>query len=173
MWNWNTKYTLGSIILGILLLAIFGINRAASWLTQSNRADTANEQITLSANDTIETGRRGLFGDRQRDDEFIDQTNGTQTTIQTDGQSDLESDRIQSDTLGSAPLERAGTYIQRQKRAETDPVVASSQVNIEPVTSTSTPAVPDSIEPNQPTVTPTPTPQPTARPAAPAVPALW
>jgi cell division septation protein DedD len=166
MWNWNTKYTLGSIILGILLLAIFGINRAASWLTQSNRADNANGQIAISANETND--RDGLFGNRQEDDVVISQPNGTQNI-------DLESDRVQNDTLGSAPLERAGTYIQRQKRVETDPVVASSQVNIEPVTATGPQAAPNSVETDQPTVipTPTPTPQPTARPAAPAVPALW
>ncbi|MGB7250042.1 MAG: hypothetical protein WBC73_13975 [Phormidesmis sp.] len=150
---WRTKYTLASIVLGICLLAIFGVSRAVNWLNQSAATATEDRIPVTSVNDNT--------SDEPSDDSFISQADGT-------------GDGIEGDVnLNALPLEEAGSYIQRQKSMEEDPQIAGTQVNVIAAAD----AADDNATTAQPTtVTPSPSPSPapaTTSPAAPAVPALW
>ncbi|MEL6854711.1 MAG: hypothetical protein AAFO83_06325 [Cyanobacteria bacterium J06607_13] len=156
------RYSLGAAIFSIFLLAIFGIRGAFSWLNQSPQR--------------ARTGQVAINGDGATDSEFVDRVPATGT--QTDGRSGQPSG-LSSEALALSPLEEAGTYIQRQKRVERDPLVADTQVDVIPTTqaanNAATQAQPDTqIAQPSPTQTQpsaqTPT---TAAPASQAVPALW
>lgn len=152
------KYTLGGAVLSIFLLAIFGVNRALNWLTQSTSETAAEDRIVaVNANDT-----NGASPDAQ-------------SNRSADGQIISQADDSNVDLL---PLEEAGTYIQRQQRIDPDAAVADSSIEMSPSNNDSFPVAQSSDtinnpQPTQPEVvddpgstTPTPTP-------APAVPALW
>ncbi|MGI8934051.1 MAG: hypothetical protein ACR2FS_08245 [Phormidesmis sp.] len=153
------KYTLGGAVLSIFLLAIFGVNRALNWLTQSTSETAAEDRIVaVNANDT----NGALSPDAQ-------------SNRSADGQIISQADDSNVDLL---PLEEAGTYIQRQQSIDPDAAVAGSAVEMSPSNNDSFPVAQSSDtinnpQPTQPEVvddpgstTPTPTP-------APAVPALW
>lgn len=144
------KYTLGGAVLSIFLLAIFGVNRALSWLTQST-ADTGAEDRIVAVNASDNEGG-----------------------ISPDGQSVSQATGENGNLL---PLEEAGTYIQRQQSLGEDAAVADSAVAINPSTNDSfTTAQSDTAVDPQPTpeeVVNAPTPAAPAAPASPAVPALW
>ena len=138
------KYALGSIVLGIVLLALLGASRAARWLTQSTTANTEDRIVVLEANDTEV---------RDRD------------TLNTS-----QANALLGDDPESLSLAEAGTYIQRQKRVEEDSTIARTDVTVNPVPN-SIPAAPSiavSQAPNNAESTPA-----TAAPASSAIPALW
>ncbi len=129
------RFSLGATILGIFLLAIFGIGRAFSWLTESpgndNLADRSVPAESASGDGSFIQGTRtpseqnsSRDGDRQiisqADSETISQSNG-----QSNGQS---SDSLSEEVFAPTPLETAGTYIQRQKGSELDQIIANSDV---------------------------------------------
>lgn len=159
------RYTLGGAIFSVFLLAIFGIQGAFSWLRQSPRAD--NSERIEAVND-------------RTDDNIVDSIRSTDNTRIDGNNSELPSnnDRSTNDSADLQPLETAGTYIQRQKRAERDTEVAQTDVDVIPVAAannTPTPVQTDTRV-DQPAVSQAPSP---SRPAAAttttteAVPALW
>ena len=163
----NTRFTVGSVILAIMLLSIFGVNRALQSLTGSDSADRIESERVDAFTDT------NSRGDRAGSQSDSNQSNSIARTRTEDGE------------LILTPLQTAGTFIQRQKRIEEDPTVQGTQVAVTPVSdgtasdSASTSAQPNTITGNQ-TDTPSntstaPSPRPTnTTPAkAPAVPALW
>lgn len=145
------KYTLGSIVLSIFLLAILGVNRAINWLNRSTTTSERQEQQVVAVN------ADGLEEDSAR--------------IRASGQS-VNSTAGDSATATS-PLEEAGTYIQRQKRVGEDRIVTNTQVNVIPTASSNAPTT------AQGNTTVTPQPQASRetsaspKPASTAVPALW
>lgn len=153
------KYTLGGAVLSIFLLAIFGVNRALSWLTQST-SETATEDriVAVNANDT----NGGLSPDAQ-------------SNRSADGQIVSQADGLNTDLL---PLEEAGTYIKRQQSLEPDAAVADSAIGMSPSDNDSFPVAQSSDtindpQPTEPEVVNDPEPATPASTAAPAVPALW
>ncbi len=140
------KYSLGGIVLGIFLMAIWGVRRAVTWTPDSAAQTSPAEGTTVS-------------GASQPDDSFISQTDGT-----------ADSD------AGLSPVEEAGTYIQRQQGLEEDGAIAGTPVNIIPATGDSPVFAQDNTtvdpQPTSPEPAPTTTPaQPASTPTA--VPALW
>lgn len=172
------RYTLGSIVLGIFLLAILGVSRAMSWLGQSTATTTPDERIiAIESDGTQATGNASRLS--QTESQAESQANG-QTNGQFDNQTLSQADSIDSassDTnLALLPLEEAGTFIQRQKRVEEDKIVTNTKVNVIPVANNSVAAQGDTVTPQAPATTTTTPSAP--RPAAtgnnaPAVPALW
>ncbi len=153
------KYTLGGAVLSIFLLAIFGVNRALNWLTQSTSETAAEDRIVaVNTNDTNGSLSPGAESNRSANDQIISQAD------------DLNVDLL--------PLEEAGTYIQRQQSLEPGAAVGDSEIAMSPSDNDNFPVAQssDTINNPQPTepevvndpnpTTPTPTP-------APAVPALW
>lgn len=143
------NYGLWGAIAGICLLALLGVRSAVNWLNGSTTANReADQTVAIEGNGQTQTNAR--FGDQ------------SETRV--------------GETLTFSPLETAGTYVQRQKRAERDAVVA--QTNVEAVPLTTDNAVPSA--PNTRVEQPAPAnvsnTQPSqTRPASssPAVPALW
>ena len=151
----NTRFTVGSVILAIMLLSIFGVNRALQSLTGSDSADRiASERV----------------------DAFTDTTDRGDSNART---------RNEDGELVLTPLQEAGTFIQRQKRIEEDPAVEGTEVAVLPVSdstasdSAPTPAQPNTINNDQTgtssntSTSPSPRPTNTTPSNAPAVPALW
>lgn len=163
------RYTLGSIVLGIFLLAILGVSRAMSWLGQSTATTPDDRIVAIESDGTQATGNASRLSqtESQADGQFDNQTLSQADSI----------DSASSDTnLALLPLEEAGTFIQRQKRVEEDKIVTNTKVNVIPVANNSVAAQGDTVTPQAPATT-TPTPS-ESRPAAtgnnaPAVPALW
>ena len=156
------KYSLGGIVLGIFLLAIMGIRSASNWLTQNNAQTTTQDRIVSINPEGSETGRRS------QSNQVISQADGQSTTNSAD--------------LAISPLEEAGTYIQRQKRVELDPIIANTPVDV--ISNTVSAQSDTTVNPQPPATTTTPTSpqtntttttaQPASpAPASPAVPALW
>lgn len=163
------RYTLGSIVLGIFLLAILGVSRAMSWLGQSTATPDDDRIVAIESDGTQATDNASRLSqtESQADGQFDNQTLSQADSI----------DSASSDTnLALLPLEEAGTFIQRQKRVEEDKIVTNTKVNVIPVANNSVAAQGD-------TTTTTPTPATTTTPSeprpaatgnnAPAVPALW
>jgi len=123
------RYTLGGAIFSIFLLAIFGIQGAFSWLSQSPRSNNSDRIAAVSGdtNDTL-ANRTGATGDSRISVESSE-LSGT-----GDGRT--------GELATFSPLEEAGTYIQRQKRVERDTVVAQTQVDIVPLASANDTTVP-------------------------------
>ncbi|MEL6160553.1 MAG: hypothetical protein AAGJ95_07885 [Cyanobacteria bacterium J06554_11] len=159
------RYSLGAAILSIFLLAIFGIRGAFSWLSQSPQR-TQSDQVAVN-------------GDGATDSEFVDRLPAPGT--QADGRSDQPAG-LSSDALTLSPLEEAGTYIQRQKRVERDPIVADTRVDVVPAATSAANNAATQAQPNtqidqsgaatSPNQSASGTPA-TAAPASQAVPALW
>ncbi|MGB3786965.1 MAG: hypothetical protein WA949_03075 [Phormidesmis sp.] len=170
------RFSLGATILGIFLLAIFGIGRAFSWLTESpGNDDFADRGVPVESRDSDsfisnQNGDRQLIS--QADNETISQSNG-QSNGQSSGQSNGQSNgSLSEDVLAPTPLETAGTYIQRQKGAELDQLIADSNVDATPLaTDGAVPAQDDTPITQPEPVTSTDT--GSTAPASQSVPALW
>ncbi|MEO1395364.1 MAG: hypothetical protein AAFV90_20880 [Cyanobacteria bacterium J06634_5] len=186
MFNIN-RYTLGSVVLGICLMAILGVSRAMSWLTQSTATSRSDNRIEAVRGDGTTTNANGdsVFSSQPngQSDQLLsqaDSVNGNDAGTTLNGQTGSQSDDSTVDLTaqpGLLPLEAAGTYIQRQKRVEEDKIVAGTNINVSAATNAaagSTAAQADTVTP-QPTAAPnTSAARPaTAAPSQPAVPALW
>ncbi|MEO0769323.1 MAG: hypothetical protein AAFY72_07800 [Cyanobacteria bacterium J06649_4] len=163
------RYTLGGAILSIFLLAIFGIRGAFSWLSNSPQTTNRDRVVAIDGNNTGNSA--GNFNDRIRvaDD---------QNNVQVDGQNSQPSTSSPSTVAQNlTPLQEAGTYIQRQKRVERDPIVAQTQVDVVPISTDNTTTAQNNTRVTpQPTATSSNTQSSQRTPAAPAsqaVPALW
>jgi hypothetical protein len=112
------RYSLGATVLAVFLLAIFGINRAFSWLRASPGNDTAADRgASVEDNRTIDSADNG----------FIE--SGRPAGSQNGNQSgDLPNGALSDDVFAPTALETAGTYIQRQQGAEFDQLIADSSV---------------------------------------------
>ncbi|MGC1307396.1 MAG: hypothetical protein WA885_09220 [Phormidesmis sp.] len=154
----DTKYKLTGIILGIAMMAIFGVNRAINWLTQS----TANDSLAADRIESVDGSAEGDFVSSNGQN-LSDQNSNGQIVSQADGTEAILS-----------PVEEAGTYIQRQKRVEEDAAVVGTQVNVIPAAE-GVAARSDTRVVTQPEspVSPDTTPSSPATPVSPAVPALW
>ncbi len=162
----NTRFTVGSVILAILLLSIFGVSRAFRSLA-SNAPDARQESSRVdtfvASNETDASSRTPSSKDAQIPD------------VRT---------RNAAGELEFTPLQTAGTFIQRQQGIEANPTVSDTDVSVLPVADSSaadspaTPAQGNTI-PGNPSATPNPNtstnnPKPNPKPApSPAVPALW
>lgn len=141
------KYTLGGVVLGIFLMAIWGVRRAVTW-TPDSVAQTLPAEGT-NVNNTS-----------QPDDSFISQADGSAEP-----------------NAALSPVEEAGTYIQRQQGLEEDGTVAGTPVNVIPADGDGPVAAQDNttVDPQptspEPATTTAPTQPPTSTPTA--VPALW
>lgn len=155
------KYTLGSIILGIFLLSILGIQSAFTRL--SNQPGATNRPV---ANQT-----RGTDGNLTIDGDFIDSSRSSENV------SSNSNGRLTDEALAFTTLETAGTYIQRQKSVATDQAIANTSVDVKAASNdTATAAQSDSrvTQPAAQTGQPASQGRPaSAAPASTAVPALW
>ena len=156
------KYSLGGAILAIVLLALMGMRSASNWLARSNPKTTT--QDSLVADNTSPTASNA-------DNRLRSQPNG-----QPGASGDQIISQADDGTADSSPtssaLNEAGTYIQRQKSAERDPLVAGTNVDVIPAAdSNGVPTQGNTITP-QPTTSPAPS-TATPAPSSPAVPALW
>lgn len=160
----NTRFTVGSVILAILLLSIFGVNRAFRSLT-GNPPET----------ERIESSRVDAFTASDKADDSrpaASQSNAPATDIRT---------RNEAGELEFTPLQTAGTFVQRQKSIAEDPTVSSTKVSVLAVAddastnSTATSAQSNTITTDQSGTTSSTSPKPAStKPAtSPAVPALW
>ena len=153
------NYGLWGAIAGICLLALLGVRSAANWLNGSTTSNEAERTVSVE-------------GDRSGDRFTEGGTEQTQTNARF---SDL-SGELADETFALTPLETAGTYVQRQKRAERDAVVATTTVEAVPTSNTATNPVPaqPTTRVEQPAPSNVSASQPSApSPSAPAVPALW
>ncbi len=156
------KYSLGGAILAIVLLALMGMRSAANWLASSNPKTTT--QDSLVADNTSPTAS-------DADNRLRSQPNG-QPGVSGDQIISQAGDGTADSSPTSSALNEAGTYIQRQKSAEQDPLVAGTNVDVIPAAdSSNVSAEGDTITQQQPTTSPPLTSTPA--PASPAVPALW
>lgn len=169
----NTRLTVGSVILAIVLASIFGVRRAFRSLTGSNTQDDRIESVDAFQDD---------------DGDFI-ASDSQQERLRQRTRAQLADARTRDENgeLVLSPLQAAGTFIQRQKRIEEDPTVEGTEVAVlsisngaafDSTSSTSTAAQPNTITPTTQPSAPEPAvtsrPRTTAAPAtAPAVPALW
>ncbi|MGB3295497.1 MAG: hypothetical protein WBB01_21145 [Phormidesmis sp.] len=148
------KYTLGGIVLGIFLMAIWGARRAITWTP-----DSAAQTLPADGTPVSDANQVGGNAGRPADDSFV---------TQTDGSAD--------DSSALTPVEEAGTYIQRQQRAEEDGAVAGTSVTVIPAADNGTVSAQGNttVEPQPDSPEPAATTAP-AQPGAtaPAVPALW
>ncbi len=101
------KYGLWGAIAGIFLLAALGVRSAHNWLSGST---PDNGEPTATAD--------GEFITRDPD------------TLQTNARFGDQSETRPTETVTFSPIEQAGTYIQRQKSAERDAVVAGTNVEV-------------------------------------------
>jgi len=183
------KYTVGGVILGIFLLASVGIRSAVNYLssstpetnTQDKVLSSDDARIRSSPNDSRSSSSSGS-GSQNDADRLNSQSDGI-FNEETISQADRGIDDSSAESSINAPLEEAGTYVQRQKRVEEDSVVAATDVNVIPLADASTVSAQGNTavnpQPTAPETAPTSTSQPTApaatsTPSAPAaVPALW
>jgi len=164
------RYTLGSIVLGIFLLAILGVSRAMSWLGQSTAETTPDDRIVAIESDSPESaGSAARLS--QADGQFDNQTISQADSIERQADS---IDRTKSDAnLARLPLEEAGTFIQRQKRVEEDKIVTNTRVDVIPVANNNVAAQSDTITPQEPAAASDTRPATQTTNTPPAVPALW
>ena len=156
------KYSLGGAVLAIVLLALMGMRSAANWLASSNPKTTT--QDSLVADNTSPTAS-------DADNRLRSQPNG-QPGVSGDPIISQAGNSTADSSPTSAALNEAGTYIQRQKSAEQDPLVAGTNVNVIPAADGSgVPTQDNTITPQQPTTSAPSTSTPA--PSSPAVPALW
>ena len=139
------KYALGSIVLGIVLLALLGASRAARWLTQSTNPNTEDRIVVVDSNDA-EVQDRGTLNTSQANALF-------------------------GDDPESLSLAEAGTYIQRQKRVEEDSTIARTDVTVIPMANNSIQAAPTVVSQTPNNVESSPA--TTVAPSNAAIPALW
>ena len=169
------RYTLGSIVLGIFLMAILGVSRAMSWLTQSN-AKTNNQIVAVEADKTNVNGTTTDINRISQGDNTPNSPSASQSDrSQSDATLVSQADGTGEDTIVLRPLEEAGTYIQRQKRVEEDKAIAQTEINVVPIANNNVQAQPDKITPNAPDTKATQAAPSQTRPAtaSQAVPALW
>ena len=175
------KYTVGGAILGIFLLATAGIRSAVNWLSSSTPRTNTQDNVLSSDDARIRSSPNDSRSSSSRSD--ADRLNSQSDGVfneETIRQADRGIDDSSAESLINAPLEEAGTYVQRQKRVEEDSVVAATDVTVIPLAEApaasaqgntavnSQPTAPASTSISQPTA---PT---TSTPSAPAaVPALW
>lgn len=165
----NTRLTVGSVILFILLMSIFGVSRAFRSLTGTSSQDNRIESVDIFQ-DEDDSAASDRISTRER-------TRAQVTDART---------RNEDGELVLNPLQEAGTFIQRQKRIEEDPTVAGTEVAVLSVSNgtTSSGTSTTAVQPNTITNTTQPSnPEPTtsatrsrvtsAPATAPAVPALW
>ena len=165
------KYGLWAAIAGIFLLAILGVRSAATWLSETTPEPESSVTVGSS---------RVLNGEASEQDAVFDSQSRNREGAQDDirvgnrnATNDIGTDVNELDPVTNtfSPLEEAGTYIQRQKRIERDPIVAASNVTINAVASTTPTATAPNTRVEQPDAQ-SAQPSPTA-PASQAVPALW
>lgn len=168
------RYGLGAAIAGIFLLAIFGVWRSAAWLSQT----TPEPEVTVGSNRVLNGDPEGGLSDRNEG--FGTQGSASNNpTSRRSAANDAANDNGRSGELGQvtntfSPLEEAGTYIQRQKRVERDPVVAASQVSVTTLADSTPTAAQNDSRVTQPSAADTQAAQPSpTAPASQAVPALW
>ncbi|MEM6452486.1 MAG: hypothetical protein AAF703_19490 [Cyanobacteria bacterium P01_D01_bin.105] len=153
---------LGAVILGIVLAAGLGIRGAASWLSGSTSE-------TTDRNGLVSDGSTGAAGTNvgNNNSEF-GLTAADSVNQSADSREQIVGQANTTDsTQPLSPLEEAGTYIQRQKRVDQDPVVANTPVEVIPTASNNTVASQSDTTSSQSTA-------PAASPAATdPVPALW
>ena len=183
------RFSLGATVLGIFLLAIFGIGRAFNWLTESSGDDSFADRgspVEETRNDDSfiqetrdPSSRNSRNGDQDlispADNEIISQSDG-QSNGQSRGQSNGQSDgSLSEDVLAPTPLETAGTYIQRQKGEQLDQLVADSQVEATPLSNdNAVSAQGDTLPQSDPVdITDTGSTTGTTAPPPRSVPALW
>lgn len=157
----STRVTVGSVILAIMLLSIFGVSRAFRSLTGSEP-------------ERIESSRVDAFTATNEPDA------SSRTARQNDASTPDIRTRNEDGELEFTPLQTAGTFIQRQQRIEEDPTVLATEVSVVAVAddSASTPTQNNTINGDQTSTSETPSstaPTTSTAPAtAPAaVPALW
>ena len=112
----NTRFTVGSVILAILLLSIFGVSRAFRSLTSNapeERIESSRVDAFTASNETDDSSRTASSQDAQIPD------------VRT---------RNEAGDLELTPLQTAGTFIQRQQSTEEDPTVLDTEVSVVPVT---------------------------------------
>ncbi len=154
----NTRFTVGSVILAILLLSIFGVSRAFRSLTGN-----ASEERT-------ESSRVDAFTDSNEPEA------SSRTANQNDAQIPDPRTRNEAGELEFTPLQTAGTFIQRQQRIEEDSTVSDTEVSVVAVADSSiadsapTSAQGDTTTTDQSETTST---TDTTPATSPAVPALW
>ncbi|MBE9064823.1 hypothetical protein [cf. Phormidesmis sp. LEGE 11477] len=132
----TNRYSLGATVLGIFLVAIFGINRAFNWLR-----DSPGDDSFADGGELVEIGGDNSREPRNADDGFIEDTRATrsQTDNRTrisqanDGTRRQSNNGLSEEVFDPTPLETAGTYIQRQQGAALDQIVADSQVEATPL----------------------------------------
>lgn len=163
----NTRLTVGSVIMLIMLLSAFGVERAF----RSLRGDNPEERIESTRVDTF------------ADDEA--RSDRTRTASQSDARLSDVRNFNEDGELELTPLQEAGTFIQRQKRIAEDPTVLGTEVAVLSVSNdvasdSPAPAAQPTTITNDQTYTPPTSTNTSARPtnpepstAAPAVPALW
>ena len=173
----NTRLTVGSVIMLIMLLSIFGVGRAFRYLTGNTPEDRPEDRIE----DRIESTRVETFADDN------DRQDRTRTASQSDTRIADARNFNEDGELELTPLQVAGTFIQRQKRIEEDPTVLGTEVAVLSVSNdvasdTPAPAAQSNTITSDQTYTPPRTGNTSTtstRPAnpepatAPAVPALW
>ncbi|MEN8444633.1 MAG: hypothetical protein ABG776_06425 [Cyanobacteria bacterium J06555_13] len=163
------KYGLWAAIAGIFLLAILGVRSAATWLSETTPEPESN--ITVGSNRVLneESSNRDSVFNSNREASQRDIRVGDRNTT------DTRANELAQVTNTFSPLEEAGTYIQRQKRVERDPVVAASTVTINAVANNTPTAAASDTRVSQPgAASNTQATQPSSTaPASQAVPALW
>jgi len=160
------RYSLGATVLAVFLLAIFGINRAFSWLRESPGNEMAADRgASVEGNRTADSADNGFFeGDRTA----ISQNNSGQNNGQP---GDIANDTLSDDVFAPTALETAGTYIQRQQGAELDQLIADSSVESTPLAADGALATQDN---NQTDITSADNASTSSTaPASQSVPALW
>ena len=156
------RYSLGATVLAVFLLAIFGINRAFSWLRESPGNDMAADRGA-----PVEDSRTA----NSADDGFIE--SGRPAGSENSNQSgDLSDGALSDDVFAPTALETAGTYIQRQQGAELDQLIADSSVESTPLAADSALSTQDNNQVD--TTSPADdVSTPSTAPVSQSVPALW
>lgn len=158
------RYSLGATVLAVFLLAIFGINRAFSWLRDSPGNDVADRGALVEENGTADSA----------DNEFIESDrpasalDGGPNGSPDGGQ---PNDTISEDVFAPTALETAGTYIQRQQGAELDQLIADSSIEATPLSADS--AVPVQNNNQTDPLAADSADADSTEPASQSVPALW
>ncbi len=181
------KYTVGGVILGIFLLASAGIRSAVNWLSSSTPSANTQDRVLSSDDARIRSNPNEAQSSSspQNDADRLNSQSDGIFNDQTISQADRGIDDSSAQSSINSPLEKAGTYVQRQKRVEEDSIIAATDVNVIPIADESAVATQGNTavnpQPTAPEPAPTSSSQPTApnttttsAPSAPAaVPALW
>ncbi|MGB3768118.1 MAG: hypothetical protein WA947_16295 [Phormidesmis sp.] len=108
----NTRFTVGSVILAIMLLSIFGVSRAFRSLSGNDPEARTESSRVDSFTDSNEPGSSSRTGS---------QNNAQPADVRT---LDDEGELV------FTPLQTAGTFIQRQQRIEEDQTVSATEVSV-------------------------------------------